>query len=250
MQGKIVDHLRNPIFNASIRYFYTDFFKGTTLIMFSNYRRQTQSLAYNYVNHSGFTESTIVESPDNSSFNANLRFKQSLQRLPVDVRLSSQYLLSSYYNYINGEENAISLNRFNVDLGLMTFTKGVLNGEIGGEITWLKNESKLMNRTMQLTTFMPYLKLRANMGKGLTMLASVQHYKYDANDTQRDITNISSSVVYVPQKSRFEFELSANNILNFNNVEKVTSIVSQSFFEERIIRTLPGYLMIKVTYRL
>ena len=248
--GKAVDHLRNPTFSASIRYFYTNFFKGTTLTAFSTYRRQTQTLTMNYINHPGFTESTIVESPDNSSFNANLRFRQSLQRWPVDVRLSVNYTLNSHFNYINGEENAIVLNLFRVDLALMTFTKGILNGELGGEITWLKNESKLMNRTMQLTTLAPYLKLRANMGKGWTTTASVQYFKYDANDIQRDVTNISSSVVYVPQKGRFEFELSANNILNFNKTEKITSAYTRSIFEERIIQTLPGFLIFKVTYRL
>jgi len=250
VQGKVIDHLRNPIFNASINYFYTDLFKGTTLLVSSFYMKQSQSLAYSYVYRQGFTESTIVESPDNSSFNANLNFRQNLKRWPMDVRLFANYGLSSYYSYINGEENAITINRTNIDLGLMTFRKGILNGELGGELIWLKHESKLMNRTMRLTTLSPYLKLRANLVRGWTMTGSVQHYKYDANDIQRDMTNISSSVVYVPLNSRFEFELQAKNILNFNKTEKVTSTISQSFFEERIIRTLPGFLMLKITYRL
>ena len=249
-QGKVINDLRNPALNAALNYFYSNFQKGTTLMVRTSYYKKSNPLTYNYIYYSDYTASTIMESPDNSHFSSSLHFRQSLWRLPVDIKVGIWHLLRSFCNYINGVENKIILNSLDADLGFMTFTKGVLNGELGGNVKWFFNQSKLMDRTMRLLTLAPYAKLTVNAGKGWTMRASVQHYKYDANDTQRNITNLSSSVVYIPPKSKFEFELTANNILNFNKTEKITSMYLQGFFEERIIQTLPGYLMIKLTYRL
>jgi len=249
-QGKIINDLRNPALNAALNYFYSNFRKGTTLRVSASYFKQSNPLTYNYIYHSGYTASTITESPGYSWLSSSLQFRQSLWHLPVDIKVGIRHLLRSSFNYINGVENKIILNSLTADLGFMTFTKGVLNGELGGNLSWFINESKLMDKTMRLLTLSPYAKIMVNAGKGWTMKASVRHYKYDANDTRRDITNLSSSVVYIPPKSKFEFELNADNILNFNKTEKITSMYLQGFFEERIIQTLPGYLIVKLTYRL
>jgi len=251
VQGKVVDHLRNPSFRLSANYSHMNFHSGTTLILSSSYMRHSQPLTFKHSFHLGYSEVTVVESPSSSNFTAMLRFRQSLHVLPVDVRLSANYALRSSFTFIDHEKNAITQNTFRGDFGLMTFRRtAMLNGELGGRIMWLQNESKLMDRTMQLVTLSPYLILRANIGNGWTARASVEHSRYNANDMQRNVTNLSSSVVYIPPRSRFEFELRANNILNFNQTERITSVVSQSFFEERIIRTLPGYLLLKISFRL
>ena len=249
-QGKVVDDLMNPAWNASLSYSFSNFHSGTTLLVSTSYFKQSSSLAYNYTYYSGYTCSSIVESPDNSNFMAMFRFRQSLRFLPVDVRLGANYGVNRYYTYINGKENEVFQNTLRVDLMLMTFTKWILNGELGGEMNLYNNHSKLTDKTMRLLTLAPYARLRINAGRGWTVVSSVQHYKYDANDTKRDITNLGAFIVYIPQKSKFEFELNANNILNFNKNEKVTSTYSESFFDERVTRTLPGFLMAKVTYRL
>ena len=249
-RGKVVDDLLNPAFNASLNYTYSNFRAGTTLLIASSYYKQSRSLAYNYVYHSNYSESTIMEAPDNSNFMSMFRLRQSLRFLPVDVRISVNYALVNHYSYINGAENEIVQHHINGDLAFMTFTKGMLNADLGGNVLWFSNQSKLTDKTMRLLTLAPFAKLRLNAGKGWSAIASVQHYKYDGNDTRRDITNVSASVVYIPPKGKFEFELNASNILNFNKTEKVTSTYSSSFFEERVIRTLPGFIMAKLTYRL
>jgi len=251
MQGTIIDDLRNPVFNATLRYFYANFHKGTTLMMSTSYFKQSNPLAYNYTYHSGYTESTMTASPDNSRLTSILRFRQSLGRLPVDIQTTATHSLSISYNYINGAENKIIQNYLNADAGFMTFRKkGILNGDAGLNVIWLLYQSKLMDKTTRMLTLSPYAKLRVNAGKGWTMNASVKHYKYDAIDTRKDITNLSSAIIYAPPKGKFDFELNANNILNFNKTEKITSTYSQGFFDERIIQTLPGYLIFKLTYRL
>jgi len=245
-----VDDLLNPAFHASLMYFFANFFSGTTLNINTRYIRQSNPLTKNFIYYSGYTNAIVVESPNNTHFTSSLNFRQSLRFIPVDIRLRVSYSLRSSYNYIAGDKNNLVINTFSTDLALLTFTKGVLNGELGGNMNQFKNQSKLTNRSTSLLTLAPYAKVRANMGRGWTMVSSIQHFKYDANDTRRDLTNLSCSIVHIPPKSRFEFELNANNILNFNTTEKITSIYTGSFFEERIIQTLPGFLMAKVTFRL
>jgi len=249
-QGKAVDDLFNPVFNASLRYFYANFHSGTTLTFNTSYTRQSNLLARNFTFYPDYTYSAIVESPDNHRIASTLNFRQSLRFLPIDVRLRGTHNLRLNYNYINENENQVVVNTFTADVALMTFTRGMVNGELGGNVNWFHNHSKLLDRTTRLLTLAPYAQLRVKAGKGWTMVSSVQHLKYDANDTRRDMTNLSSSIVYIPPKSKFEFELNANNILNFNKTEKITSIYAGGFFEERIILTLPGFLMAKVTFRI
>ena len=249
-QGKATDDLLNPVFNASLRYFYSNFQKGTTIIFSSSYSKHSHPLTYNYTYYPGYSESTIVESPDNSRITSMFRLRQSLGRLPIDIELIVNYNSSSFTSYINGAENNIIQDRFTTNLKMMTFRRGILNGDFGGELIWSNNLSKLTNKTMRLLTLVPYASLRINAGKGLTMRTSIHHYNYNGNDVRMDITNLSASVVYIPPKGSFEFELIANNILNFRKTEKVTNTYSNGLFIERIIQTLPGFLMIKILYRI
>jgi len=250
MQGKAVNNLLNPVFNAFLNYFYSNFHSGTTITANSSYTVHSSPLTSNYTYRSNYTQSTTMESPDNRRLTSSFSLRQSLRFLPVDIRARVTYVLQSFYNYTNGNENNIILHTLRSELAFLTFSKRMLNGELGGSITWNRNQSKLTDRTTRLLTLAPYAKLRANVGKGWSINASVQHYKYDANDMRKDITNLSSSVVYIPPKSKFEFELNADNILNFNKTEKITSMYASSYFEERVIQTLPGFLMAKITYRL
>ena len=249
-EGKVVDDLLNPHFSASFRYHHSNFRKGRTISFNSRYANSSSPLTSNVMNYPNYTELKSVESPVSWNITSMFNFRQSLMVIPFDITARITHTFRSSFSYINGAENELNQHSLNADLGFMTFTKGKLNGDLGGNIVWVNHLSKLMERTTRLFTLAPYLKLRANPGKGWIMKASVQHFKYDANDTRRDITNLSASIVYVPQKSRFEFELIANNILNFNKTEKVTSNYALSFFEERVLRTLPGFLMGKVVYRL
>ena len=249
--GKVVEDLRSPSFRLSASYSHINFHSGTTLMFNSSYTRHSQPLTLNHSFHLGYSKVTVVESPSRSDFMTTLRFRQSLPWFPVDVRMSATYRLGSSYTFINHEKNAITQTMAMADLGLISFRRtAILNGELGGRLMWLQNESRLMDRTMQLLTLTPYLRLRANFGNGWTVRASAEHARYNTNDMQRHVTNLSSSIVYIPPRSRFEFELRANNILNFNQTERITSLISQSFFEERVIRTLPGYLMLKISFRI
>ncbi|MCL1973422.1 MAG: carboxypeptidase-like regulatory domain-containing protein [Bacteroidetes bacterium] len=250
MMGQVVNHLMNPLFNASLRYVYNNFFAGTNLLVSTSFTRQSNPLSANYTYFSNYTQSATVEAPAGNRMTSNLQFRQSLRFIPVDVRLRVSHSFTDAYNYINSAENELIQQSLTIDLALLTFTKKMVNGELGGNVYLYGNQSKLSDKTTRLLTLAPYAKLRINAGKGWTMVSSAQHFKYDASDTRRDITHLSASIVYIPPKSSFEFELNANNILNFNKTEKVTSIYVGSFFEERVIRTLPGYIMVKATYRL
>jgi hypothetical protein len=249
-KGTIMDELLAPSLSVSLNYFYADFYTATTLLITSSYDKQSDPIAFNYISHAGYSESHAQKSPDNNRFISLFRFRKGLGNLPVDLKIGITHAYNSYYNYINGSDNKLVINNIKGEFALMTFTKGVLNGEIGGNVTWHSNLSKLTDKTTRLLTLAPFGKLRINAGKGWLINSSVQHYKYDTNDIQRDITNLSSSITYIPPKSKFEFELNANNILNFNKSEKVLNIYTGNFFEERIFRALPGYLIFKIMYRI
>ena len=249
-QGKMVQTLLNPILNASLNYFFSNFRKGTTIMAGASYVKNTHPLSYDYSYYSGYSKSTVVESPHNSNIMSMFRLRQSLGRLPLDISLSMSYAAISSTSYINGEENKVAQNQLRAGLGLMSFRRGWLNGELGADASWFKNLSKLTNKSMRLLTLSPYLRLRANAGKGLTIRTSIQHDNYNGNDLLTDITNLSASIVYIPVKGSFEFELNANNILNFQKTQKITNVYAESYFMERMIQTLPGFIMAKVTYRL
>lgn len=247
--GSIYDYF-SPQTSAALNYTLSDFMRGTTLNLTVTYEKTDNNYTSNVIPHSDYAEHIAnFYSGSSDALISRLHFRQSLGNLPADIDLSINGSSSSGINYISSKANRITVNGVNGNLMLLGFSKSAVNGELGCEIAWNKFGSSLSNQSIELLTVVPTGKLRIKGGERWFATSTLRYYRYDAQDTKMNVAVLDAALHYTPQKSKFEFELSANNILNLNKTERVSISFRSYYFEERVYQTLPGYCILKLIYR-
>jgi hypothetical protein len=250
VQGSMTDYLY-PQSSATLSYVFSDFYKGTTLIFVLHYNDKQYPSSYNYVSHGRYSESYLKESDNSQTFTSLLQFKQGLGSSPFEIKIDSRYTNMSYSNFINDAKSEVSLNNVKGELSIVSYSKGILNGELGCEYSWIENKIKLTETqtTTTLINLAPYGKIRLKTHKDWFISTALRHSNYDTKNIKRKITYLDAAFHYNPPRSRFEFELNATNVLNLNKTESVNLTLRENYFEERIYQMLPGYCLLKVIFR-
>jgi hypothetical protein len=251
VQGSMTDYLY-PQLRAMLNYMFSDFYKGTTLIFVLLYNDKQYPSSYNYVSHGRYSELFVKESDNSHTFSSVLQFKQGLGSSPFELKLDSKFLNTSYSNFINDAKNEVIINNVRGTLSVTSYSKGIVNGELGCEYSWTENKSKLTDgqiRTTALLNLAPYGKIRFKTSDNWFISTALRHSNYDTKNIKRKITYLDAVFHYNPPRSRFEFELNATNVLNLNKTESINLTLRENYFEERVYQMLPGYCLLKVIFR-
>jgi hypothetical protein len=246
--GAITDYFL-PQSSASLQYTLSNFNKGTTLNLNLSYDKTDNNYKSNVIPHSDYSENIARFAGSLETLSSFLHFRQSLGNTPFDVNFDARASSFSGSNFLNDVENRIRGTNIGLKLMVLGFSKGVVNGEAGCEVQWNQSRALSLNRSMELLTVIPTGKLRIKGNERWFLTSSFRYFKYDAKDTKMSIAVVDAALHYTPPKSKFEFELSADNILNLNKTERVSVTYRSYYFEERIYQTLPGYCIFKLIYR-
>jgi hypothetical protein len=249
--GSVSDYFL-PQLSANLQYTLSDFKRGTTLNFMFSFERTDNNYVSNVIPHSDYSENIVnadFYAGVNDFIRSRLHLRQALGNLPVDVNLNINGNSSSTTNYINSTANKMTANGIDVDLMLLGFSRRAINGELGCKVTWNKFNNSSVNRSIELLTVIPAGKLRIKGSERWFMTSTFRYFKYDAQDTKMDVAVLDAAFHYTPRKSSFEFELSANNVLNINKTERVAISYQAYYFEERVYQTLPGYCIFKLIYK-
>jgi hypothetical protein len=250
VQGSMTNYLY-PQLRATLSYAFSDFYKGTTLILVLFYNDKQYPSSYNYVQHSRYSELFVKESDNSQTFSSILQFKQGLGSSPFELKLDSKFFNTSYSNFINDAKNEVIINNVKGALSVASYSKGIVNGELGCEYSWTENTSKLIGqrRTTALLNLAPYGKIRFKTSDKWFLSTALRHSNYDTKNIKRKITYLDAVFHYNPPRSKFEFELNATNMLNLNKTESINLTLRENYFEERVYQMLPGYCLLKVIFR-
>jgi len=241
-------NLTNTLYqNYTLKYFNFNMFSFTNMFATLNYSKKYRSIKSN-TNLIGIDRisTTINASLPEDSFSANIRYSKRFRKFKTDA--SSNFFLSNTNNIINNEVSHSQSITQNYQASLATNFKVWPNITLGYQTTINKYEATTINSTY--TTDRPFAELELPFLKSFNLLAKYSYYNYSdkANTVKNNYTFLDADLLYQKEKSKWEFKISATNLLN-------TSSLNQDSFSEYITNSsqyfiAPRYILASFKYNL
>ncbi|PIV17394.1 MAG: TonB-dependent receptor [Flavobacteriales bacterium CG03_land_8_20_14_0_80_35_15] len=241
-------NLTNTLYqNYTLKYFNFNMFSFTNMFATLNYSKKYRSIKSN-TNLIGIDRisTTINASLPEDSFSANIRYSKRFRKFKTDA--SSNFFLSNTNNIINNEVSHSQSITQNYQASLATNFKVWPNITLGYQTTINKYEATTINSTY--TTDRPFAELELPFLKSFNLLAKYSYYNYrdKANTVKNNYTFLDADLLYQKEKSKWEFKISATNLLN-------TSSLNQDSFSEYITNSsqyfiAPRYILASFKYNL
>lgn len=222
--------LNNQSYNLSYRI--NDFYNLFQFNLYSNYSFNK----FGYISQLNIDEdltfsTSILDVTNNRNLSFGLRTEKYFSFLKSTVNLNSNYNISEFQNIINNSKlrNNTSENLF-ASFDIRTGFKGALNFRIKTLINnnTFTNEG---NPSNSFTSFQNDFSVKY-IKDNFQFIAESQYFKPDLNTAIRGDVFLDAKIIFKPKKSKIEYILRANNLLNnkvFQNIN--TSDFSTTIFQ-------------------
>lgn len=228
--------------NYSLRYFIYDLFSSTLLSIGGSLIIGKDIIATNTFNFSDFRINNFFLGNNSKNIHSYLLFDKKFSKIPMRFRLKSTFLLSEKNNFINSIANKLNSNTISNKIELSSnFRKSFFNFELG----YIKTQSIIKNNALngsRLVLNKPLLNLHFNYKKfDLTVDNTVEYYK--TNTFNQRIYIINPTLNYKTRAAKWTFYLKGNDILNLNKNSIIENAAYESYFEEKTVLTLGGFVV-------
>lgn len=233
----------------SLRYFKYNMFNFENIFANASYSKRIDAIK----SIANFINANQVSTPYNSSnfadetFMAMASYGRSFLKY-YKASASASVNMLKFYNIIATTEDYSKSNTQTYTLKTSTNFKKIPNIEIGYTLT--KNDYKSVNRNTTFFTDMPFARLDYYFLDAFSLVAEYEFNHYYNNDksVENEYDFLSSSLVYQKKDSKWEYKLSATNILN------TTSLNDNNFDQFRISNSQyfvqPRYIIFSAKYNL
>ena len=230
---------------------WTDFKKGDNFLFSLQYTNKPKSLTQNVsYQANNFTENDFRFTNKDSYIFSTLSFDKNFNKSKLKFSSITLSILNNKGNFINNEENIADSFLIEQSLKLSTNYKQNLNFSTGLSISLLTVNNSLNAIEFTSNSFDPYLGIRSSLlQKRLTVNLDIISKNLKADDLSRSFFVLSPKITYTNAKSRWEFSMTGNNILNLQSPEIVDNVNYNVFYEQRVSRTLEGYLIFGMSYK-
>ncbi len=241
-------NLTNTLYhNYTLRYFNFNMFSFTNLFATLNYSKKYKSFKSN-TTLIGIDRisSTINATLPDDSFSTNIRYSKRYGKFKTDA--STNFSISNTNNIINTVVSHSKSFSQDYQASVATNFKIWPNITLGYQTSINKYDAATTNSTF--TTDRPFAELELPFLKSFNLEAKYSYYNYHNKDNtvRNNYTFLDADLFYQQEKSKWEFKLSATNLLN-------TSSLNQDSFSEYITSTsqyfiAPRYILLSVKYNL
>ncbi len=241
-------NLTNTLYyNYTLRYFNFNMFSFTNIFATINYSKKYRAFKSSTTligidRISSSINSTLPE----DSFSSNIRYSKRYGKLKTNA--SSNFSVSNFYNIINGRLSKSKSTIQNYKTSVATNFKEWPNVTLGYQITINKYNAVKNNTTF--TTNKPFANFEIPFLKSFLLDVKYSFYNYHnkANTIKNKYSFLDVNLYYQQPKSKWEFKLSATNLLN-------TGSLNQDSFSEYITSTSqyfvqPRYWVFSIRYNL
>lgn len=225
----------------SLRYFKYNMFNFENIFANATYTKRIDGIK----SIANFISANQVSTPYNSSnfadetFMAMASYGRSFLKY-YKASASASLNLLKFYNIIGNIEDYSKSNTQTYTLKTSTNFKAIPNLEVG--YTFTKNDYKNANLNTTFFTDMPFARIDYYFLNAFSFVAEYEFYHYYNNDksVENEYDFLSSSLIYQKKDSKWEFKLSATNILNTkslndNNFDQFRISDSQYFVQPRYV---------------
>ena len=228
----------------SLRYFKYNMFNFENIFANASYTKRIDAVKSRAI----FGGVNQFSTPYNSNFadetfNANANYGRSFLKY-YKASVGASFSWANYYNIIANQDNSSKSITQNYTVKASTNFKKVPNLEIG--YTYTLNE---YNKT-KFFTDKPFARLDYYFLDAFALVTEYEFYHYYSQDktTENEYDFLSASLVYQKKDSKWEYKVSATNILNTN------SLNDNSFDQLRISNSQyfvqPRYVILSLKYNL
>ncbi|WP_299185465.1 carboxypeptidase regulatory-like domain-containing protein [uncultured Aquimarina sp.] len=230
---------------------WTDFKKGNSFLFSLQLTDKPKSLTRN-INYQpdNFTENEYRFTDTNSNIFTTLSFDKTFNKAKLKFSSITLSIINTSGSFINEEENIAKSYLVEQNFKFSTNYKRAVNFNAGISFTYLTVNNSFNDTEFFSNSIDPYFGMRASLfDKKMTFDLDLISKNFKAGDVSRSFIVVNPSIKYAKPKSHWEFSITGNNIFNLESPEIVDNVNNNVFFEERVSRTLEGYLIFGANYK-
>ena len=208
----------------------------------ASYNIKEESIGNNIINQENLTISKNKNIKKDNNFSALIFLDKKFKKVPFSLSSSLSYNNSNKEYFQNN--TAFNFNNQNISSIIKIkskFKKSIIHINFGYKYS--KDIFKDNSNKSKLIVSQPYLNTNGKISKNLYWNLNSNISFYKSLDSERTIYNISPRLRFSKEKSKWNFYLTGNNILNLNNQTIIENNSSPSFSEERNTSILDGYII-------
>ncbi|WP_282081579.1 carboxypeptidase-like regulatory domain-containing protein [Aquimarina algiphila] len=238
-----------PSHSVNFNYINFNTLTGSNFLIFANYNFSPKFLSYN-----SFLDTQNAISIQNNTGNnkhyltLGSRINYRLRKLKINIFANPNWSFSQEENQINFQDNIAKTSKFDIKLGLYSNYRKKINFSTGLNYEFINYRTSINAIETKSSILKPYIYLDGSfLKKKITWILGGEYAIYKSDINQTAIIDIKPSIKYKVNNT-FELSLIGNNILNINNAEIAENINSINYTENRISKTIGGYLTLGVHY--
>lgn len=241
-----------PNHQLSLNYRYFNQFSGWSFFIGTNFSYQDEFLTTNSV--PVFFSNTIINlierqiAPYNQSLTGFGNVRKKFNKIPITARIGGNINKSQSFSFILGDQRDVQTLFYSTNFSLETnFKKPFFNIETGIRYSQTFNEIE-GNPRQELSNYAPFFEIHGAFEMGLKYETRLTYRVFEAFQ-KTEFYDLNSTISYAGKDSKWEFTLTANNALNFDNQEQLTTSLNNGILSETRTRILPGFILLGAKYK-
>lgn len=233
----------------NLNYHISDQFSGTYAVVGCSYSKGENTPTINTIPFLNGLTNYFTTSPSEQEYNSYLLIEKNFYKLPLSIESRTTISSAQQTAYIEGKEELSTTQSFGTQL---LFTSRFKNPVFNVEAAYKFNLNKIVSynnpTSTQVATLSPYVNLLFSFNN-LKAQINTTFRKYESQNHTIQRLYISPSLKYHKNKSKWEFSLRGNDILNLNNNEIFRIENQLSYIEEKTISIMGGYVIAGIGFK-
>jgi hypothetical protein len=235
--------------NFSFNYLFLDLFSGTTIFANINYIQNKKSISTNSIYGQGYTIVNNLYADCNTNWTANISFERKLKWLKSRVKTNFSYSKRAGFNFLIDQENKYQTEMYFAKMALVSkFKRPFFNYAIGYEIQLFETQYQLNEVQNRNKIHKPFVNFDGNVSNKIVYHLNNSYSVFKTQGIERKFFKTDFDVSYKNEKSKWEYYIKANDVLNFNKTQIIETNLENNLEQTRVLSRLPGYLGVGTKY--
>ncbi|MBL6663291.1 MAG: carboxypeptidase-like regulatory domain-containing protein [Flavobacteriales bacterium] len=227
-----------------------DMYSGINAVIGGSVSEGKDVFTKNSLISSNATTHLSVKSPYSYDYRLIAIIGKRVFILPLNIQTKTSFNSSEQIAYLQDSEQTTLSNTFSTQIELKSrFKNPIFNCDVAYKlrINQVKNKNNL--KINQITVINPHINLNFEF-KNLKAKINTSLKSYSTENYTQERIYLSPTFKYHKAKSKWEFSLSANDILNLNTNETYILENHFSYIEEEVREILGGYITAGIKLKL
>lgn len=230
-------------------YFYFNSKNKLSLITNFSYYKSKNIISSNSISTSTLNTFSYKLAPFENRFNSLIFLEKTFSTIPFSARGSASYSDSNKSFFYNNQNQTLNSKSVSGYFSLLSrFSKTSFQIETG--LLYAKDNYKDELSSNYLSVINPYTEISYKISKDVSFVTKFSYKKFISNISSHDLYELNPKLRYVFPKSKVEISLIGYDILNIKNNEQISITRFDNFTEENIYKTLSGYFLLNLKFKL